>query len=163
MSSNRLGLLWRDRTAWRVLCAGGTCPICLEGTPADAVASLSASWVTAPEVAPLAGYVAVVAKRHVVEPYDLPRRARVAFWEDVMFASKVLARLFRPTKMNYEIHGNTVPHLHAHLYPRHPNDPFVGGPIDPRKASVRRTPDQIRRIRVAFERAGRRGEARGTR
>ena len=31
---------------------------------------------------------------------------------------------------NYEIHGNTVPHLHIHLYPRTIGDPFPGQAID---------------------------------
>ena len=31
--------------------------------------------------------------------------------------------------MNYEIHGNSIPHLHLHLYPRFPGDPFEGRPI----------------------------------
>lgn len=35
-------------------------------------------------------------------------------------------------KVNYEIHGNTIPHLHVHLFPRYRGDPFEGGPIDPR-------------------------------
>ena len=34
--------------------------------------------------------------------------------------------------MNDEIHGNTVPHLHMHVFPRYPGDPFEGAPIDPR-------------------------------
>jgi len=33
-------------------------------------------------------------------------------------------------RINYEIHGNTVPHLHVHLIPRYMDDPFAGNPID---------------------------------
>ncbi len=36
--------------------------------------------------------------------------------------------------MNYEIHGNTAPHLHVHVFSRHIGDQFEGGPIDPRAA-----------------------------
>ncbi|MGB6535125.1 MAG: hypothetical protein WBF58_04100 [Xanthobacteraceae bacterium] len=32
--------------------------------------------------------------------------------------------------MNYEIHGNTIPHLHLHIFPRYRGDPFEGRPID---------------------------------
>ena len=28
------------------------------------------------------------------------------------------------TKMNYEVHGNTIPHLHMHFFPRYAGDPF---------------------------------------
>ncbi|HSP47461.1 MAG TPA: hypothetical protein VLN47_05225, partial [Clostridiaceae bacterium] len=34
---------------------------------------------------------------------------------------------------NSEVHGNTIPHLHVHLYPRFCDDPFPGQPIDYRQ------------------------------
>jgi diadenosine tetraphosphate (Ap4A) HIT family hydrolase len=34
--------------------------------------------------------------------------------------------------MNYEIHGNSIPHLHMHFFPRYRGDHFEGRPIDPR-------------------------------
>lgn len=36
-------------------------------------------------------------------------------------------------KINYEIHGNTIPHLHVHPYPRFCDDPFPGQPVDYRE------------------------------
>jgi diadenosine tetraphosphate (Ap4A) HIT family hydrolase len=33
-------------------------------------------------------------------------------------------------KINYEMHGNTAPHLHMHLFPRYLDDPFAGVPTD---------------------------------
>jgi len=92
----------------------------------------------------------VISKSHVVEPYDLPARQRALFWEDAMVAAKALADLFHPVKMNYEIHGNTVPHLHLHLFPRFRGDPYEGGPIDSGRASFSRSPLQIERIRQAI-------------
>src|SRR6266540_3410005 len=100
------------------------CPICRRGRPRDVVAVLQSAWVSAPSRAALPGYVAVVAKRHVVEPFELPAPSGFAFWRDVLLVAKALADLFSPVKMNYEIHGNTIPHLHVHLYPRFPADPF---------------------------------------
>jgi diadenosine tetraphosphate (Ap4A) HIT family hydrolase len=50
--------------------------------------------------------------------------------------------------MNYEIHGNTVPHLHMHLYPRYSGDPYEGGSIDNR-ARFARTAGEIETIRRA--------------
>ena len=127
------------------------CLICSHpgGRPTDIVAELSTAWVTAPIKAPLPGYVCVVAKRHVVEPYDLPNDESATFWDDCMQVARALSSLFAPTKMNYEIHGNTIPHLHMHLYPRHPGDVYEGRPIDniPR---FTRTPSDIDRIRRAI-------------
>jgi diadenosine tetraphosphate (Ap4A) HIT family hydrolase len=96
------------------------------------------------------GYVCVVSKRHVVEPYELPPDERAAFWDDVLFAAERVARLLRPVKVNYEIHGNSLPHLHAHVFPRFAGDQFVGGPIDGRAAPVAQSDDELERLRTAL-------------
>ena len=129
------------------------CPICRRGRPRDVVAVLRSAWVSAPSRAALPGYVAVVAKRHVVEPFELPASSGFAFWRDVLLVAKALADLFSPVKMNYEIHGNTIPHLHVHLYPRFHADPFVGRPIDSREASFTRSKAERTRISRAIRRA----------
>jgi len=92
----------------------------------------------------------VVAKRHLVEPYELPADERVEFWDDCVEAARVLVALFQPAKMNYEIHGNTVRHLHMHLYPRYAGDPYEGRAID-HQSLCRRTPSELDRIRQALE------------
>jgi diadenosine tetraphosphate (Ap4A) HIT family hydrolase len=127
--------------------ADRNCPICARGSPADIVGEFSTSWLTAGYLAPLPGYACLVAKRHVREPFELPMRDRAAFWEDAMHAAKVLAGIFQPVKMNYEIHGNTIPHLHMHLYPRMASD--FGGPLPPADA-YRRSPADIARIANAI-------------
>ncbi len=43
-----------------------------------------------------------------------------------MAVARGVAKAVHPVKMNYEIHGNTIPHLHMHLFPRTPDDPYVG-------------------------------------
>lgn len=67
-----------------------------------------------------------------------------------MLVARVLGELFQPAKLNYEIHGNTIPHLHLHLFPRFAGDPFVGGPIDPRRSSFTRTPQDLKRMGQAI-------------
>jgi diadenosine tetraphosphate (Ap4A) HIT family hydrolase len=116
------------------------------------VAELSVSRVTAEPEAPLPGYACVVAKRHVVEPYELPADELDKFWKDCMVAARALSTLFSPVKMNYEIHGNTIPHLHMHLYPRYVGDPYQGGPIRG-DARFTRSPDEIARIGEAISKA----------
>lgn len=69
-----------------------------------------------------------------------------------MLVAEAVASVVSPIKMNYEMHGNTLPHLHLHLFPRHAGDPFVGGPVDPRRASVRRTPEQLDALAAAIQR-----------
>jgi diadenosine tetraphosphate (Ap4A) HIT family hydrolase len=130
----------------------GLCPICARGEPRDVVAALASSWVTAGTEAPLPGYACVVSKTHVVEPFHLSSVESAAFWADAMSVARVLSELYEPTKMNYEIHGNTVPHLHMHLYPRFVGDPYEGGPIDPRRHTFTRTAEELERLRQALSR-----------
>jgi diadenosine tetraphosphate (Ap4A) HIT family hydrolase len=85
----------------------------------------------------------VVARQHVVEPFEMTVEDQCLFWTDSMLVARAISDLVRPIKMNYEIHGNTLPHPHLHLFPRHLNDPYVGGPIDPRSHTYRRSDDEI--------------------
>jgi diadenosine tetraphosphate (Ap4A) HIT family hydrolase len=84
------------------------------------------------EDAPMRGYVWLPFRRHVVELHDLSDDEGIAFMRDVRRASRAIAAATSPVKLNYEIHGNTVPHLHLHIFPRYIGDPFEGGPVNPR-------------------------------
>jgi diadenosine tetraphosphate (Ap4A) HIT family hydrolase len=128
----------------------GGCPICRRGEPLDVLVDIGLVWVTAPADAPLPGYVAVVAKRHVTEPYDLDDDEGHAFWDAVMKVAERLRAATGARKMNYEIHGNTIPHLHLHLYPRFSDDPFQGRPIDGGSRSFHRTDAELDRLRGAL-------------
>ena len=55
----------------------------------------------------------------------------MAFFRDLMLAAQALEQVYRPDKMNLQILGNLIPHLHAHLTPRYHGDPAPGRPIDP--------------------------------
>jgi diadenosine tetraphosphate (Ap4A) HIT family hydrolase/SAM-dependent methyltransferase len=125
------------------------CPICHEPPTAEVIADLPATWVTAPRDAPLPGYVCVVSKLHAVEPFELAPRERRAFWDEVNIVAEAISAALRPKKLNYEIHGNTIPHLHLHLFPRQPGDRFEGRPIDGR-VRVPRSDAEIERLRSAL-------------
>jgi diadenosine tetraphosphate (Ap4A) HIT family hydrolase len=137
--------LWADLRAWRQRATADGCLICQSihaaGQPADTLVALQASWVTAPRRAPLPGYVCLVARRHVIEPYQLPEPEQQAFFAEAMATARAVAELLRPVRVNYELRGNSIPHLHLHLhlYPRHAGDPFVGGPIDPEPVNLGET------------------------
>jgi diadenosine tetraphosphate (Ap4A) HIT family hydrolase len=141
---------WDDAARWEALRTPAACPICRRGAPLDVVADLEATWVTAAPEAPLPGYACVVAKKHVVEPFELSEAEAAAFWRESMLAAGVLDQLFEPAKLNYEIHGNTIPHLHLHLFPRFRGDPYVGGPIDTRRTTFTRTATDLERLRAAL-------------
>jgi diadenosine tetraphosphate (Ap4A) HIT family hydrolase len=75
------------------------------------------------------GYVLLVLRRHVTELYDLSATERATLMEEVSRVAQALARVFRPVKMNYELLGNLVPHIHWHLVPRLATDPGLRGPF----------------------------------
>jgi diadenosine tetraphosphate (Ap4A) HIT family hydrolase len=75
------------------------------------------------------GYVLLVLRRHATELYELPPRERAAHLEEVTRVAQALARVFQPVKMNYELLGNQVPHIHWHLVPRLATDPDLRQPI----------------------------------
>jgi diadenosine tetraphosphate (Ap4A) HIT family hydrolase len=118
------------------------CVICRG--PTNVIGELDAVWITAPTMAPLPGYVCVVSKRHVDEPFELDDAASFTFWREAMAVAKALHARLRPRKMNYEIHGNSIPHLHMHLFPRYEGDPFAGRPIDASRTVFERGRDELR-------------------
>ena len=143
---------WDEPERWEAAKLPQACPICTRGEPLGVIAEYDTVWVTAGRDAPLPAYSCVVAKEHVVEPFDLPPVALEGFWREAMLVARLLAEFAQPTKMNYEIHGNTIPHLHLHLFPRYAGDPYVGGPIDPAKATFTRSDEELARLQEALQR-----------
>jgi diadenosine tetraphosphate (Ap4A) HIT family hydrolase len=75
------------------------------------------------------GYCFVFAKAHVTELFHLDVATRQGIIEEVNAVAAALARVFNPTKINYELLGNMVPHMHWHLVPRFSADPLWPKPI----------------------------------
>lgn len=123
---------WNDAALWNALCSGEACPICEQSRPRDVIAELQTSWLTMQEAAPVRGYVCLVSRIHVVELHELPEEEALGFMLDAQRVSRAVAKATGAVKMNYEIHGNTLPHLHMHFFPRYRGDTFEGQPINPR-------------------------------
>jgi diadenosine tetraphosphate (Ap4A) HIT family hydrolase len=138
---------------WSMAGRDSECVICASGTPTAVIAEGPRCWVTASERAPLPGYVCVVSKTHVVEPFDLPQEHQAAFWLDVCSVARAVRDAGGSSKINYEIHGNTIPHLHLHVFPRYLGDPFTGGPIDGTRRDFGRSPAELRELGVAIQTA----------
>ena len=75
------------------------------------------------------GYTFVFTKHHVTELFHLDQPTRTAVMEEVTRVAEALYNLFRPAKINYELLGNMVPHMHWHLVPRFADDPLWPRPI----------------------------------
>ena len=75
------------------------------------------------------GYTFVFTKNHVTELFHLDRDVRASVMDEVTSVAAALYNLFEPAKMNYELLGNMVPHMHWHLVPRFTGDPLWPRPI----------------------------------
>jgi diadenosine tetraphosphate (Ap4A) HIT family hydrolase len=74
------------------------------------------------------GWSVVVFKRHATELFHLAPTERIQLMEEVSRLAKVLAETFEAKKINYELLGNQLPHIHWHVIPRLPQDP---APVEP--------------------------------
>ncbi len=136
------------------MASGADCPICLRGAGWDPVAELEVSAVMAGPDGPMRGYCWVPLTRHAVELHDLAPDEGAAYMRDLQRVSRAVQEVTGAVKMNYEIHGNTVPHLHTHLFPRYRGDRFEGGPIDPRAVQEPvYAPGEFERFRSALRAA----------
>lgn len=52
-----------------------------------------------------------------------------AYWCDIHTVAQMIEHVFAPCHMNYQLLGNSVPHLHVHLVPRYLDDPAPGKPL----------------------------------
>jgi diadenosine tetraphosphate (Ap4A) HIT family hydrolase len=75
------------------------------------------------------GYTLVFSKKHVTELFHLEQASRSALLEEVTRVAAALYQIYAPAKMNYELLGNMVPHMHWHLIPRFTVDPLWPRPI----------------------------------
>ncbi len=78
----------------------------------------------------LKGTCYLISREHYVELFDMDDEVLLGFMKEAQVAARVLKEVTGAFKINYEIHGNTAPHLHMHLFPRYLDDPFAGVSID---------------------------------
>lgn len=150
---------WMQREQWDALIRGEECPACREVRSGSSdegfvVARLQLSHLRLMRNQFVPGYCVLVCTQHAPEPYHLSPDEQVRFFQDLVRATQALDRVFAPVKMNINLLGNLVPHLHAHLVPRYYGDPAPGRPIDPGLQMVTLTPDayqeRVRLIQAAL-------------
>jgi diadenosine tetraphosphate (Ap4A) HIT family hydrolase len=104
------------------------CPFCTKladpaGWPADDIV-----WEFPHSIAVLGpwqyftGYCVLVSRDHATELSKLGSH-RAAFLEEMATLAAAIEGCFHPHKLNYELLGNLVPHLHWHIFPRAADDP----------------------------------------
>ncbi len=101
------------------------------------------------------GWTVVVFNRHATELFHLAPTERIQLMEEVNLVAKTLGQVYEARKINYELLGNQLPHIHWHIIPRLANDP---APLEPvwrvQHEPVRLTPpnlhQQIQRIQTTL-------------
>lgn len=100
------------------------------------------------------GWTVVVFKRHATELFHLAPTERIQLMEEVSRMAKVLAEIFNAHKINYELLGNQLPHIHWHVIPRLKNDPALLEPVwrvshDQQSLPPKSLQERIQRISAA--------------
>ncbi len=105
------------------------------------------------------GYTIFAAKQCVPELHDLAPDVRSRFLEEMAQVAEAVFRVCQPRKLNYELLGNSVPHLHWHLFPRYADDPSPRWPVWNNEAFLqaqRRTdidPERLASLRERVQRS----------
>lgn len=64
------------------------------------------------------GYTLFLCREHKTELFQLDRKTKIKFLEEMTLVAEVVSKAFCAEKMNYELLGNGDTHLHWHLFPR---------------------------------------------
>jgi len=114
---------------------GTDCPMCAEGRPDDNgfgpriyQGQHSDAYLQRADVGQK-GYTIVIWRgRHVADPTELAPDEASAYFADVLRVGRALEAHYRPIKLNFEMLGNALPHLHMHVIPRYLDDGSPGHP-----------------------------------
>ena len=69
------------------------------------------------------GWTFLVLKRHATELWQLEAAERAGLIEEITRVAQAVGAAFGAVKMNYELLGNAIAHIHWHLVPRRADDP----------------------------------------
>jgi diadenosine tetraphosphate (Ap4A) HIT family hydrolase len=114
---------------------GDGCPMCEQGRPDETehgarfmAGDVADAYLQKADIQ--RGYSVVIWRgRHVAEPTELSDEEATAYWLEVLRAGKAIEAVLEPVKLNYDLLGNSLPHLHTHLVPRYADDPRPGWPF----------------------------------
>jgi len=74
------------------------------------------------------GWTVIVLQCHATELFHLTPEVLAQLMEEVSIVAKALSQTYSAKKINYELLGNQLPHIHWHIIPRLASDP---APLDP--------------------------------
>jgi diadenosine tetraphosphate (Ap4A) HIT family hydrolase len=114
---------------------GEGCPMCEQGRPEETeygvrffAGEVSDAYLQKADIQ--RGYSVVVWRgRHVAEPTELSAGEATQYWLEVLLAARRIESRLEPVKLNYQLFGKALPHLHTHVIPRYARDPRPGWPF----------------------------------
>jgi diadenosine tetraphosphate (Ap4A) HIT family hydrolase len=115
--------------------ASADCPLCRKLADLSLLSSEELVWQFPHSVALLGpwqyyhGCCFLVARSHASELNQLPEKERIAYFNEMCLLARAIEAAFHPRKLNYELLGNQVAHLHWHLFPRYDQDPDALKPV----------------------------------
>ena len=126
------------------------CPMCTkwDDEPELRIAELEQCYVMLNRDQFFPGYCFVFTKDHVTELFHLAEPRRNAVMAEVSALAAALYAHFAPAKINYELLGNMVPHMHWHVVPRFTTEPLWPRPIwsEPHEPVALAAPEYVERI-----------------
>ena len=123
------------------------CPMCSrwDGDADLRIIELPNSYVILNRDQYFPGYTLLFTKTHATELFHLDRSVRTALMEEVSTVALALYTTFTPDKINYELLGNMVPHIHWHIVPRFSSEQLCPRPIwAEQHEELTLTPDEYR-------------------
>lgn len=75
------------------------------------------------------GYTLLFTKYHVTELFHLEPDVRSSLMGEVSAVAEALHAVYKPAKINYELLGNMVPHIHWHIIPRFSSESLWPRPV----------------------------------
>jgi diadenosine tetraphosphate (Ap4A) HIT family hydrolase len=87
------------------------------------ICRMASGWAVMGDVQVLPGYCLLLPDPVVTSLNDLQGAVRTQFLEDYVRLGDAVLKVTGALRINYEILGNVVPELHAHVFPRYANEP----------------------------------------
>jgi diadenosine tetraphosphate (Ap4A) HIT family hydrolase len=99
---------------------------------------------------PTPGYCVAIWKRgHQSELADLDDLELAGYWRENAKVARALQQVYEPAKVNYQVLGNGVPHIHTHIILRYLDDPAPGAPLPMNQAAYEKLSEDAFRAEVA--------------
>ena len=93
-------------------------------------------------------------RKNITDFSDLNSKDQILLMKEIVFASKLMKKLFKTSKLNIEKIGNIVPQLHIHIISRKRTDsswPLSVWVVKGKKYSAKNLKDVLNKIRSAFK------------